>query len=78
MLIECKTFRYEPHATVFPPALHPAPKDEVDEWKRRDPINRLRDQLIEKKVMTEKDDQTIQSRVRGRVKDALRFALNAE
>ena len=77
-LIECKTFRYEPHATVFPPVLHPASKDRIQEWKRRDPINLLRDYLTRKTGMTAEDDSAIQDRVRDRVQDALQFALNAE
>ena len=75
-LIVCNTFRYEPHATVFPPALHPAPAAEVKEWKQRDPIDRLRREQT--KVLTEEEDEAIRARVRVRVEDALRFALDSE
>jgi 2-oxoisovalerate dehydrogenase E1 component len=75
-LIVCNTFRYEPHATVFPPALHPAPAAEVKEWKHRDPIDRLRREQT--KVLTEEEDEAIRARVRVRVEDALRFALDSE
>ena len=75
-LIVCNTFRHEPHATVFPPALHPAPADEVAKWKHRDPIDRLH--LVETKVLTSEEDGVIRARVRARVEDALRFAVDSE
>ncbi len=75
-LIVCNTFRYEPHATVFPPALHPAPADEVKEWKGRDPITLFRrDQA---RVLTEEEDSAVRDRVRVRVAGALRFSLDSD
>ena len=75
-LIVCNTFRYEPHATVFPPALHPAPADEVKEWEHRDPIELLRHEQAD--ALTPEGDAAIRARVSARVGDALRFAVDSE
>lgn len=40
-LIEAMTYRYGPHATADDPTLYRS-DDEVEEWKKRDPIERLR------------------------------------
>ena len=40
-LIEALTYRYGPHATADDPTLYRSDK-EVEEWKKRDPIDRLR------------------------------------
>jgi 2-oxoisovalerate dehydrogenase E1 component len=74
-LIVCDTFRLDAHATVFPPSMHPAPKDEVEAWRRRDPLHRLREDLIAKELLTDGDEEALQERVRGRVEGAVQFAL---
>jgi pyruvate dehydrogenase E1 component alpha subunit len=40
-LIEAVTFRYGPHATADDPSLYRS-ESEVDEWRRRDPLPRMR------------------------------------
>lgn len=63
-LIEAMTYRYGPHATADDDTLY-RPRDEVEEWKQRDPIERLRqflesrgewDERVEEKVSMEVTD----------------------
>lgn len=63
-LIEAMTYRYGPHATADDPTLYRS-NDEVEEWKARDPIERLRlflegrgewDARVGEKVMMEVAD----------------------
>jgi 2-oxoisovalerate dehydrogenase E1 component len=76
-LIECKTFRFEAHATVFPPTLHPAPKSEIEAWKKRDPIEHLFADLEGKGLMSTQDKVRLHAAVQDEVEQAIRFALDA-
>jgi pyruvate/2-oxoglutarate/acetoin dehydrogenase E1 component/TPP-dependent pyruvate/acetoin dehydrogenase alpha subunit len=75
-LIECKTFRFEPHATVFPPSLHPAAKNEIEEWRRRDPIEQLYSELAAEKLITADHRRDIYREAQVKVQNAILFALN--
>jgi len=44
-LIECKTYRHKGHSRVDPAKYRP--KEEVEEWLRKDPIKRLREKLLQ-------------------------------
>ena len=52
-LIEALTYRYGPHATADDPSLY-RDDSEVEEWKRKDPIERLRKFLEERREWDER------------------------
>jgi len=49
-------------------------KEEVEEWKKRDPIDRLRRQLLEKKLATEAEIEEIHNAVLRELDEAVKFA----
>ena len=71
-LIEAKTYRYHGHfegeAEVY------RTKEEVAEWRKKDPIDKFRKQLIEAGMLTEKDAEKIDKDVMAEVDKAVEFA----
>jgi pyruvate dehydrogenase E1 component alpha subunit len=48
-------------------------KDEVEEWKRRDPLNRSRQRLLDV-GFPEKELEALEEDVRAEIEDAVKFA----
>lgn len=74
-LIECKTYRHKGHSR-FDPATY-RPKEEVEEWMKRDPIMQFRAKLIEMKTLTEGEINKIEQDVTAMVEDAVKFATES-
>ena len=53
--IECFTYRISDHTTADDASRYRS-KKEVDEWKKKDPILRLKKYMLSKKIWTEKDE----------------------
>jgi len=70
-LIEISTYRFRGHS-MSDPAKYRSP-EEVEIWKRRDPLIRAR-KMLEFNGVEEKEFARIESEVRGIVEDALKFA----
>lgn len=70
--LECQTYRYRAHS-MFDPERY-RDKKEVDEWKKRDPINTFSDYLKEKGIAGEKDLKKIRNDVLKEVEEAIKFA----
>src|SRR5690625_1935694 len=58
VLIEAMTYRIGAHTTSDDPSLYRS-EEEVEEWKKRDPIDRLRKYMTAKKWWTEKDEEQL-------------------
>ena len=71
-LLEFRTYRYKGHS-MSDPAKNRT-KDEVEEYKQRDPIEQVRHALLSKKYANEKDIQEIESRVKEQVAECVKFA----
>ena len=72
-LIECKTYRFEGHEMGDPHNLYRS-KEEVEEWKKKDAILRLRNMLLSNKILTEKEIGTIEEDVKKQIEEATKFA----
>ncbi len=73
--IESKTYRMHGHTAMD--RFHLGgyrPKEEVEEWERKDPVIRLRARLLETKAASEKDLQEIETRAKGEIEAAEKFA----
>jgi pyruvate dehydrogenase E1 component alpha subunit len=70
-LVEVVTYRFRGHS-MSDPGLYRT-KDEVEEWKRRDPLNRSRARLLEI-GFPEKDLEALEADVKAEIEDAVRFA----
>lgn len=75
-LIECKTYRFEAHASGRMVDARPA--DQVAVWKQtRDPISIHERRLLEHRVVTVDEVAQMRAEVVERVGDAVRFALDS-
>ncbi|HEY5925484.1 MAG TPA: pyruvate dehydrogenase (acetyl-transferring) E1 component subunit alpha [Kofleriaceae bacterium] len=70
-LVEVVTYRFRGHS-MSDPGLYRT-KDEVEEWKRRDPLNRSRARLTEL-GMSEDELTALEDDVRAEIEDAVKFA----
>ncbi len=72
-LIECKTFRWRAHTErIGQPDFRT--EEEIETWKRRDPIARLRGQLEAQGALTDADWQAMNKEVSATIGDAVAFA----
>jgi pyruvate dehydrogenase E1 component alpha subunit len=74
-LMECKTYRHKGHSRFDPAAYRP--KEEVEEWLKRDPIARFKARFLEVKTITEEEADKIEQEVVAAVDDAVKFALES-
>jgi len=74
-LIECKTYRHKGHSR-FDPATY-RPKEEVEEWLKKDPILRFKAKLLETKILTEKEAEKIEQDVMAAIEKATKFAMES-
>jgi len=71
-LIEAKTYRYRGHFEGDSGTYRP--KEEIERWMQRDPINNYREKLIEMKVLTEKQAEDIDKEALAEMDEAMKFA----
>ncbi len=74
-LIECKTYRWEEHS-VFPRP-DPRPQEQIESWKRKDPIARTRRFLLDENTLDEPRDQDLQNLITQLMDDAEKFATDS-
>jgi len=71
-LVECKTFRWLKHSVMTPVDLRPT--EQIEEWKRRDPLPRLRATLLERGILDAAGATAAEERARAAIADAVRYA----
>lgn len=74
-LIECKTYRWTGHWTGDPQVYRT--REDVEEWKKKCPIRRLKEYLIRNKIETEKRLEKIEHEAMKQVEEASQFAINS-
>jgi pyruvate dehydrogenase E1 component alpha subunit len=74
-LIECKTYRWLGHH-AGDPGLDYRTREEVEAWKRRDPVKSFKELLISRGAAEEKI-KAIEAKVEEAVRDAMNFALES-
>ncbi|MCI0441052.1 MAG: thiamine pyrophosphate-dependent dehydrogenase E1 component subunit alpha [Chloroflexi bacterium] len=72
-LIEAITYRYMPHTNNDDDRYYRS-REEVEEWKQRDPIKRMREGLIGSGVLTAERDAELREEIREEVDDAEAYA----
>jgi len=70
--LEALTYRFRGHSMADPEAYRT--KEEVEEWRREDPILRFRGKLLAEGVATEDELNAIDSEVDAQMEEAVRFA----
>ena len=76
-LVECKTYRFLGHY-VGDPGTSYRKKEEVKEWKKKDPLVILRKKLVAMGIATDKKLKYIDDRIRREIEEAVIFAQNSQ
>jgi pyruvate dehydrogenase E1 component alpha subunit len=71
-MVEVKTYRFRGHSMSDPGQYRT--KDEVEEWKKRDPISIGRRRLVEEAEMDEPALKQLEARVKAEIEEAVKFA----
>jgi TPP-dependent pyruvate/acetoin dehydrogenase alpha subunit len=74
-LIECKTYRWEGHHLGDPQVYRT--KEEVEAWKLKDPILRLRRQLIADGAAEEVKLDALHAQIAGEIEEAVQYAMSS-
>ena len=74
--LEMKTYRYRGHS--MSDAQHYRTKEEVEEYKKIDPITQVKDVILEKGYATEEDIKVIDKRVKDLVSECEKFAEESD
>lgn len=74
-LIECKTYRFKGHYVgEGSRELSYRPEEELEEWKKRCPIEKFKSELTEKNILTCSLTKKINHRIDGEIEEAVKFA----
>lgn len=76
MLIECLTYRYRGHWEGDPQPYRK--KEEVEEWKQKDCIVKLKNKLVNEGISTEEELASINSDVTNQIVEAVNYARKCE
>lgn len=71
-LLEFRTYRYKGHSMSDPQKYRT--KEEVEEYKQRDPVEVTKQTILEKKLATEKDLEAIDAKIAAIVEESVKFA----
>nr|WP_242945434.1 pyruvate dehydrogenase (acetyl-transferring) E1 component subunit alpha [Alkalibacter saccharofermentans] len=75
-LIECKTYRHRGHFEGDPTTYRST--EEVDQWKKKDPIPRMEKYIIDNKVLSDEEIKALNDEIQSQVEDATSFALESK
>lgn len=70
--LEFKTYRFRGHSMSDPQKYRS--KDEVEEWKSRDPLEMCKDRILTNGIATEAELEEIDNKVKAKVEEAVKFA----
>lgn len=74
VIVELKTYRYRGHSMSDPAQYRT--KQEVEDYKQRDPITYLKEIILQNKIATEDQLKAIEKKVKDVVAEAAEFATN--
>ena len=75
MLVEALTYRFRGHSMADPEEYRT--KEQVAEWRKRDPIATFGDQLVQEGVIDEEERERLDAEAIARVDEAVTFADNS-
>ncbi len=71
VLVEAKTYRYRGHYEGDPEVYRT--KEEVNEWKMKDPILKLEEKIIKERILTLSEIENIKKVVQNEIEEAIEF-----
>jgi TPP-dependent pyruvate/acetoin dehydrogenase alpha subunit len=75
--IEAKTYRYKGHWEGDPCEAMYRPEGEMEEWKKKDPLDVYKKKLLKGGVITQKEIDSIEKQTIVKIADAVEFALSS-
>src|SRR5438105_15352552 len=72
-LVECKTYRYLAHTSDDDDRSYRTAQ-EVEAWRKKDPLQRMKQYVIEQRLLSESDEERLESEVKAEIDDAARQA----
>lgn len=75
VLLEAKTYRYKGHHSGDHQGYRT--KEEIEGWKKKDPILQLSKKLLEEEVLSESDITNIRKNIENEIKEAVDYARNS-
>ncbi len=76
VLMECKTFRVKGHAEHDDPSKY-VPAKLLEEWKQKDPVDRYVKHLLDQKILSGTDIQTLEEEIEMLLRNSLQEALES-
>jgi TPP-dependent pyruvate/acetoin dehydrogenase alpha subunit len=73
--LECRTYRWHGHFESPMPEIRPP--EEVEEWKKKDPVKAAQEKLFAGDILTEQQLREIDSQIMTRVDEAIRYAVDS-
>lgn len=74
-LLEFRTYRYRGHSMSDPAKYRT--KEEVEEYKKQDPIEKVKRKMLELGIVSEEEIKAIDERVKQKVNESVEFAENS-
>ncbi len=74
-LIECKTYRWRGHFEGDPTVYRT--DAELEAWKKKDPLKRVKKRLLDMGAFTEEEDTAIWEEVKKKIQEGIEFAKNS-
>jgi pyruvate dehydrogenase E1 component alpha subunit len=71
-LIECKTYRQRGHFEGDPMIYRS--REEMEEWRKKDPLHRFQARLGEMKVLAAADIEAMEQEIRNQIEEAIQYA----
>ena len=71
-LLELRAYRYKGHSMSDPAKYRT--REEVDEYRKKDPIEQVKNNILTNKIATEKDLLAIEAKIKDTIEEAVRFA----
>ncbi|OAV42658.1 thiamine pyrophosphate-dependent enzyme [Lewinella sp. 4G2] len=72
VLVECQTFRVRGHEEAS--GVKYVPKEQIEAWTERDPVERFADHLLERNILTKADQQAMAKRIKAEITAGLKAA----
>jgi 2-oxoisovalerate dehydrogenase E1 component len=72
-LIECKTYRYLAHTSDDDDRTYRSAQ-EVEAWRKKDPLQRMKQYLIEQRLLSEKEEEELEAAVKDEIDEAAKKA----
>jgi len=77
--IEASTYRWREHCgPYYDDHLDYRPKGELQEWKKKDPIKRVKEKLINESLITEKQIMEFKKKINKQIEVAVKFAKSSK